>query len=159
VKIQIDDYELSLAEYRQAVRLHDKAGLEGWNYLFAFLAACFVILLTTWGGGGSTTMFVLTVVVGVLASAAALVRFVIYPLWVPSLYYRRGRQVGRGQLVLDEDGIFDKSKLGETHVKWEAVEGWQEDDRGIVLCLRGASWIYLPHAYLTLEQRRELRAW
>src|SRR5262249_35554289 len=96
--------------------------------------------------------------VGVMAVAAALVRFVLLPLLLPYWLHQRARSFGRLQLVIDDSGIAEKSGLGESLIRWEAVDGWQEDDKGIGLGVRQAMWVYLPHAYLTLEQRRELRA-
>src|SRR5262245_24417181 len=114
VRIQIDEYKLSVAEYRQGVRLYYRAGIQGWSNKLLVLVLCFLMFLAAWRQAESLATLLAVVVVGVMAVAAALVRFVLFPLLLPYWLHQRARGFGRLQLVIDDSGIAEKSGLGES---------------------------------------------
>ena len=159
MNIQIDEYKLSLADHRESCRIYNGKALETWFSIFTSLAVICLCVVIVGIGQESVVLFIVAACVAVLAVIAAHVRFVMFPFMVPKSIYAGQQQYRNPRLFMDDQGIRSRSDAGEGSIKWEAVLDLKESHQGIVICLPGKTWLYIPHRYLTSNDRRELRDW
>ena len=125
-------YRISEADYVRAGQLFARPTLGAWLFMIALELGC--LALAVWGSTALLRVIGLWGAIGAVLSGG-LVHWVLSP-WLMRRHYRRYKAIQEEQTVaLAEDGLHFGSVSGASHVRWDTLHQWRQDERYILVYL------------------------